>query len=522
MVRGTKILFDRYRLGEVIGAGGMGSVMAAHDEVLDRPVAIKMLRDSIADDPTTRERFRREALIAASLSHPGICNVFDYQEADSSSFIVMERLEGETLHDRIRREGPLEPEVAIEIVARAAEALEHAHGSGAVHRDVKPANIYLTSNGQVKLTDFGIAQATTHETLTKVGDVLGTASYLSPEQVEGLRATPASDIYSLGCVLHEALTGHPPFVADSPVAVGRAHLDVEPPDLSDSGIEPALAQVVSRALAKDPSRRFPSAGDMVAALAKASGGSLPVAIPLPTPSSKDPEPTLAEPGGPDPTLLEQPEGTDPRPAALPIGWPRRPRYSSDGKERGGRPSYRRAVIAVVLVAAVLGSLIALASMIASPEADGPSVPAEVTVPDFSGKSIDQARAEAEALGFTVDDVPQLGARPAGTVIGQDPPPGELLRPLTLRLFVSDGAGAVVPNVTGFHKDDAKARLEAAGLKEKTAEEVPGDRDDIVVAQSPTAGEVVPRGTEVQLTISKQDDDDDDERGPPGQQNRGND
>jgi hypothetical protein len=510
MVRRTKVLFDRYRVGEIIGGGGMGSVFAAHDEVLDRPVAIKMLHDSIANDPTNRERFRREALIAASLAHPGICNVFDYQEADSSSFIVMELLEGETLHDRIRREGPLEPAVALEIVARAAEALDHAHGSGAVHRDVKPANIYLTRDGQVKLTDFGIAQVTTHETLTKVGDVLGTASYLSPEQIEGRRATSASDIYSLGCVLHEALMGHPPFVADSPVAVGRAHLDVEPPDLSALGIEPALAQVVARALTKDPSRRFESAGAMAAALRKVAGGASPLAMPLAARLSTDPDPTLVREGAADPTLAEQPpEETPPQPPVF-------PRWLERARGRGEKRTYRRALLAMILVAALIGGLAALASIITRSGADADRPPTEVAVPNFSGRTFEAAKSDAEALGFTVEAVPRLGARPAGTVIDQHPPPGEQVRPETLHLVVSDGAGVVVPNVTGFHKDEAKRRLEQAGLKENEADQAPGDRDDIVVAQDPPPGEVVRRETEVQLTISKEQDEED---RPPGRRGR---
>jgi serine/threonine protein kinase len=269
----------RYRLGETIGAGGMGEVLLGHDEVLDRPVAIKLLRKELASDPASLERFRREARIAASLSHPGIASVFDFvEEGDGCPLMVMELLVGRDLHTILSREGPLDPKLAAAVAAQAAEALEHAHQAGAVHRDVKPGNIFITSSGAVKVTDFGIASAasgTARPAGTPSGKLLGTLHYLSPEQVRGEEATPASDLYSLGCVLFEMLTGRPPFEGEDDLAAATARLGATPPDPRklNPRVPKALAEVVRQALAEDPRDRFSSAGAMARALRRESGTS---------------------------------------------------------------------------------------------------------------------------------------------------------------------------------------------------------------------------------------------------------
>ncbi|MGH2769876.1 MAG: serine/threonine-protein kinase, partial [Actinomycetota bacterium] len=266
----------RYRLGEIIGAGGMGEVLHGHDEVLDRPVAIKLLRKELASDPGSLERFRREARIAASLSHPGIASVFDFvEEGDGRPLMVMELLVGRDLHTILSREGPLDPKTAGAVAAQVAEGLDHAHRAGAIHRDVKPGNIFLTSSGGVKVTDFGIASAAGGPGGVAAGKLIGTPHYLSPEQVRGEEATPASDLYSLGCVLFEMLTGRPPFEGENDLSAATARLGAKPP--SPRAINPrvskALAEVVDQALAEDPQDRFPSAGVMAEAIRRASGAS---------------------------------------------------------------------------------------------------------------------------------------------------------------------------------------------------------------------------------------------------------
>ena len=223
------VLGGRYRLVGRIASGGMGTVWEARDETLERPMAVKVLNEGLADDPRFAERFRREARSAAGLSHPNIAGVFDYGEDDGRPYIVMELIDGEDLAERLARVGQLDPQQAATIGAEVATALAHAHGAGIVHRDVKPANVMLTREGEVKVTDFGIAAPLEGSTgLTMTGSVMGTSRYISPEQAAGERATPASDVYSLGVVLYETLAGAPPFVRESPVATALAHLHDQP------------------------------------------------------------------------------------------------------------------------------------------------------------------------------------------------------------------------------------------------------------------------------------------------------
>src|SRR5438874_740866 len=217
-------LGDRYRLIERIASGGMGTVWRAEDLVLHRPVAVKVLSESLGADAKFVERFRREARAAAGLSHPNVAGIFDYGEDGDTPFMVMELIEGETLAGRLRREGGLPPAEAARIASEIASALQAAHDAGVVHRDVKPANVMLTPRGECKVMDFGIAAAAWATPLTATGATIGTASYLSPEQAGGSKATPASDVYALGCVLYEMLTGRPPFTGDNPVAVAAAHI----------------------------------------------------------------------------------------------------------------------------------------------------------------------------------------------------------------------------------------------------------------------------------------------------------
>jgi serine/threonine protein kinase len=265
-------LGDRYRLGERIAGGGMGSVYRAVDGNLDREVAVKVLRRELVDDPTFLERFRREARAAAALSHPGVAGVYDYGELGGSAFIVMELVEGETLAERIAAEGPLPWREAFAIGEQVARALAAAHAHGLVHRDVKPANVLLGRGGRAKVTDFGIAKAASSATLTRTGMVLGSANYVAPEQAKGDDVGPAADQYSLGCVLFEAVTGRPPYGGANPVAIATQHVSSPVPDprqdLPDLPL-PA-ASLIRQALAKHPGDRFPSASSMAEALTAAA------------------------------------------------------------------------------------------------------------------------------------------------------------------------------------------------------------------------------------------------------------
>ena len=267
-------LSDRYELGERIAAGAMGSVYEARDTRLGRPVAVKLLKDHLADDATFIERFRREARAAAALTHPNIAHVFDFGIDGRHHYLVMELVEGRDLAQVLREDGPIEPARAADISAKIAGALAHAHEGGVIHRDVKPANVILGPDDRVKVTDFGIARAAGESTLTATGSVMGTAQYISPEQASGRPAGPTSDIYSLGIVLFEMLTGAVPFTGESALSIAMRHINDEVP--RPSSLQPAVPEeldaVVAKACAKDPTVRFASATELASATRAAGTG----------------------------------------------------------------------------------------------------------------------------------------------------------------------------------------------------------------------------------------------------------
>src|SRR5256714_7228868 len=278
---GARRLGGRYELAEVLGYGGMAEVHRGRDIRLGRDVAVKTLRADLARDPAFQSRFRREAQSAASLNHPSVVAVYDTGEdpaADGGSapYIVMEYVDGRTLRDLLQTEGLLLPQRALEITADVLAALDYSHRAGIIHRDIKPGNVMLTRAGDVKVMDFGIARALTGatSTMTQTAAVVGTAQYLSPEQARGEHVDQRSDIYSTGCLLYELLTGRPPFVGDSPVAVAYQHVreDVIPPSRVNPDVTPAIDAIVLKAMAKNPANRYQSAGDMRADVQRALAG----------------------------------------------------------------------------------------------------------------------------------------------------------------------------------------------------------------------------------------------------------
>ena len=290
------LIADRYELEEVVGTGGMSTVFCARDVQLDRRIAIKILHERFADDPEYLERFRREARAVARLSHPNIVTVIDRGVDDGRQYIVFEYVEGENLKELVQRTGRLPVRRALELALAVADGLSFAHEHGLVHRDVKPQNVLLSREGELKVTDFGIARSLHVEHgVTQTGTVLGTSEYLAPEQASGKPVSPATDVYSLGVVLWELLAGDVPFEGENFVAVALRHLNEPPPDLRERrpDVSPRLAAAVECALAKDPARRFPSmaalARELRACLAEADG-----AVPAPAPV-EDAELTLVTP-----------------------------------------------------------------------------------------------------------------------------------------------------------------------------------------------------------------------------------
>ena len=270
-------LSNRYRIDGLLGRGGMAHVYRGTDLVLGRTVAIKVLSEQMAADPQSVRRFRREAQAAAGLSHPGIVAVYDTGSDGEIHYIVMEHVKGRTLADVLRENVRLQPERAVEIVDAVASALSQAHGKGIIHRDVKPGNVMITPSGDVKVMDFGIARASSAEPLTRTTTVLGTATYLSPEQARGELVDARSDLYALGVVLYEMIAGRPPFVGDSPVAVAYQHVreDPEPPSRLNPNIDPGLEAVVLKAMAKDRAVRYQTAEELRSDLRRFRAGEMP-------------------------------------------------------------------------------------------------------------------------------------------------------------------------------------------------------------------------------------------------------
>jgi serine/threonine-protein kinase len=301
----------RYRVEDVLGRGGMASVYLARDEELERPVAVKVLAEHLADQPDFRDRFLREARLAAQLSHPNIVQVFDVGEEDGSPFIVMECVEGSTLADELKERGPLGPDEVVDLALQICGGLEHAHAAGLVHRDIKPQNLLLRPDGTVKIADFGIARAAETTKLTQKGSVLGTAAYLAPEQALGEEVTAAADLYSLGCVLYELLTGRTPYVFETlPELVVKHREEVIPPVRElRSDVPERLEAAVMHALARNPEYRPESAAALAEELAVASPD--PPTRPLPRATGTEATEVLSDPAATQVLSAPRPHGRGP-------------------------------------------------------------------------------------------------------------------------------------------------------------------------------------------------------------------
>ena len=453
----TVLLNDRYELDRPISGGGMGAVWRAVDRRLDRPVAVKLLRRDLAADPAFVERFRREARAAGALSHPNVAGVFDYGEHDGQAFIVMELVEGENLAERLARGGPLPWPQALAVAEQVARALAAAHAHGLVHRDVKPANVLL-GNGLdpplVKVTDFGIARSDHSATLTGTGALLGSAGYVAPEQASGARVGAAADLYGLGCVLFEMVTGSAPYRGETAVALATQHVSAPVPNPRELHPElpGAVAAIILKALRKDPAERFGSASAMADALAAAqpataarAPGEATEVLPVIAAGAAFPG-TPA--GGAAPGAA--PSGSAPTLRTRTVGPPPRVRYRRSGA--AGTWARVAAVLAVAALALLAWLSVRDANQTApsrqggagQPGAAAAPPPARVRVPNLRGLSDQAARAALLRLGLRV-----AAPERHGTVIGTRPRPGSLVRRgSTVRLLLAGG--------NGKHKGDRKA------------------------------------------------------------------
>lgn len=490
-----RILAGRYRVGSLIGRGGMSDVHVGTDTRLGRQVAIKLLKPQLATDPAFRMRFRQEAQSAARMAHPTIVRVFDAGEetvVDASGhevqlpFIVMEFVEGRLLKDIIH-EGPLDPQAAVRVIEGVLTALEYSHRAGVVHRDIKPGNIMITTSGQVKVMDFGIARAVSDSstTVAQTTAILGTASYFSPEQAKGETVDARTDLYSTGVVLFEMLTGRPPFRGDTPVAVAYQHVSERPvkPSVINPKVSPALDAVVMHALAKNREERYQTAAEFRADVDTAASGRVPVhrepdsatmLFSAPTGSLSSSELALRQL-----TEDETMTRTQRRPPAVWI--------------------WSGIVAVVVIVIAVMYWALNL-----QPTTELPSDVAEV--PALTGQTYEAAVDQLQELNLPATKVDKTDDEiPAGQVIETDPPAGEkVAEGTTITVFVSTGREAVaVPDLTNLSLDQAKQALTDAGLVagSETRENSPTVAENTVLGTDPEAGASVEIGSTVNFRLS---------------------
>lgn len=481
-------LTDRYQITSHLARGGMADVYEGQDTLLNRSVAIKVLHSQFSADEAFVKRFRREAQAAANLSHPNIVGIYDWGQAGGTYFIVMEIVDGRSLRDVLKSEGALLSRRATEIAAETAAALSVAHSAGLVHRDVKPGNILLAKDGTVKVTDFGIARAwDDSQELTRTGAVMGTATYFSPEQAQGASADERSDVYALGVVLYEMLTGRPPFMGDSPMSVAFQHVSTEapPPSSLNPDVPESLDGVVAKALRKDPSARYQTAEEMRQDLLNVlKGDPVPIApIAVPTAGAAAADSTRVMSTVPPPTV------------------PPDEVYRQIEDEP---PSQMPFIITAFLLLATLGVLFFfLFTALSGDDAGGELVP----VPDVVGLTQESAIDQLVADGFVpVSRLESSNDFEPGVVIRTDPATGQEMEVgSTIDVYVSTGTQEFpVPPVIGQPLEEARSEIEDAGLEVGDVETRPDPdfEEGIVIEQSPAAGVEVGEGTSVDLVVSE--------------------
>ncbi|MDD3411974.1 MAG: Stk1 family PASTA domain-containing Ser/Thr kinase [Eubacteriales bacterium] len=465
------VFAERYKLVDFIGQGGMSLVYRAVDLRTGHSVAIKILKSEYNEDKEFLERFQREAQAASLMSHHNIVNLLDVGVEGEHRYLVLEYVSGSTLKEIIQQKGRLSTNTAIQIAIRILSALQHAHDNGIIHRDIKPQNVLVNSDGHVKVADFGIARMTNAFTISKGDTVVGSVHYSSPEQASGSVVEASSDIYSTGVVLYEMLTGRVPFTGDTPVAVAMQHINAAPPPITDFNpdVPPAVVAVVMKALEKSPKKRYQSAREMADALVRARDG------------REDPS--------------TPPVNTQPHPPVRPA--PAQQRAASP-TGRHPRPRRRTWLLTTLMAAIVfLGLAIGVASVYRN-------VVSAARAPDLVGLTVGDAAASArrEGLNLQTSEV-NHDTIPAGSVISQVPEPDtDMRKGDSMVVTVSAGPVTIVaPDVMGASRDEAAGRLKERGLSMVAFRSASTEPVDTVIAQNPQAGEPCAIGQEVEVTLS---------------------
>ncbi|MDT7594857.1 MAG: eukaryotic-like serine/threonine-protein kinase [Pseudonocardiales bacterium] len=487
-----RLLSDRYELGETLGYGGMSEVHLGRDVRLDRDVAVKVLRADLARDPQFQHRFRREAQNAAALNHPAIVAVYDTGETVSDygplPYIVMEYVEGRTLRDIVKTEGPMDEQRAMETMADICAALDFSHRNGIIHRDVKPANVMINNAGAVKVMDFGIARALADgQGVTQTAAVVGTAQYLSPEQARGELVDARSDVYAAGCVLYELITGEPPFTGDSPVAVAYQHVreDPIPPSRQNPDVSAALDAVVLKAMSKNPANRYQSAAEMRTDLVRVLSGQRQLAPVIMTDADRD----LMLDSGPTVAIRQMRPTRVSRRHADPNAAPVEERRSGRGL----------GILTTVVIIAIVGLLLLLFTDVFG------GGPKPVALPNVVGQPVPSAEQSLNAAGFQTERHPvESTPQDLDRVVAMSPV-GQAVRGTTVRLDVGAGPAEVeVPNLLGLDRVQAQASLQQVGLvlSPDQGTQVAEDDKDIgrVLVQDPAAGGRLAKGKAVAITV----------------------
>lgn len=493
----SKILAGRYELFEKIGEGGMSVVYRARCRLLNRFVAIKILKPEFIKDQKFIESFRRESQAAASLSHPNIVNIYDVGKEGNIHYIVMELVEGKTLNEVIREEGPMPYQRVIEITKQIAAALSLAHKNNLIHRDVKPHNVLMTSSGVAKITDFGIAKAVNSATIVEnTGSVIGSVHYFSPEQARGGYVDEKSDIYSLGIVMYEMLTGRVPYDGENAVSIALMHINSEivPPSKLVAGIPPALEQIVMKCTNKYQTNRFASADELIEALSnmelvgRVVGDSVMLGSNT-NPSDLQYDRPVVEDGEPGLNYYDDEEAYD---------------DDDDMKKKKKKKKERMSRKKKIIIGSIVGAIAVIALAIAAIAGVFSSKP--VVVPDLTNMTLEEAEQEVEEVGFEVKEGQRVFDLKVeeGKIVSQTPEANSTAkRGASIVVNISKGPqDGKVPDLEGMTPEEAEKELIEAGFKLGETTTKAGEAEKgTIIQQSPNAGQVIGQGTAVDIVLS---------------------